>query len=81
MSKHTPSRDRSHDAPRIEPWLVLASLSLVPLGAAVAVSRAVQVALWTVGGAMLVIALAMCVAGARRHEPASQPASRRSEAA
>lgn len=81
MSNHVP--EHGHDAPRVEPWLLVLASSLVPLAVAVVAPGAIQIALWIVGGALLVAGLAMAALRRRpsaRQRPADG-ADRRSEAA
>lgn len=85
MSNHV-QHHHSDDMPRVEPWLVVAALSLVPLAVAIFVPPAMQLALWIAGAALLVIGVAMGAMRRRRRPDASSHddtarAGRRTEAA
>ena len=81
MSNHVSRHD--DDMPRVEPWLVVAAASLVPLAVAVFAPVTMQLALWIAGGALLAIGLAMGAARGARRRPATHDdvdrADRRSE--
>ena len=55
-----------HDAPRLEPWLVVALLAIIPMLLAFAIPKSLVIFAAAISGILLVIGLAMLVVQERR---------------
>jgi uncharacterized membrane protein YadS len=55
-----------HDAPRLEPWLVVALLAIIPMLVAFAIPKSLVVFAAAISGILLLIGLAMLVVQERR---------------
>jgi hypothetical protein len=56
----------THEAPRLEPWLVVSLLAIVPMIVAFAIPKSLVIFAAAVSGILLVVGLAMLVAQERR---------------
>jgi hypothetical protein len=57
------------DAPRLEPWLVVSLLAIVPMIVAFAIPKAFVLYTAAISGILLVVGLAMLVVQERRRRP------------
>lgn len=60
------STHENHDAPRLEPWLVVALLAIIPMLVAFAIPKTHVVFAAAISGILLVVGLAMLVVQERK---------------
>ena len=60
------STDDHHDAPRLEPWLVVSLLAIIPMLVAFVIPKSHVVFVAAISGILLVVGLAMLVVQERK---------------
>jgi hypothetical protein len=66
VGKSLGERPADHDAPRLEPWLLVSLLAIAPMIVAFAIPKALVVFAAAISGILLVVGLAMLVVQERR---------------